>query len=244
MLIIAVFSSTNISSSKGISLFVSAAPECVDGVGDSMTSFMKRKNNQEINICVWAARGGKKLTKRRCKKRKRIKGKKRKSRVKNQCPCTCLEDSADDFQDGGVDTPPSVVCPSTHSDGEVCLPTYQDKLGCEYDYMYIGCTWAELKCVPTAVCTCNSDVFLDNKWACAVEAVDECPKEPREERPIQLRERSLLRTDHHDTDHHHTGEEEHLRRARRRDLTEDMGPPGLQGSQCNPLDLVSIPGGL
>ena len=71
-----------------------------------------------------------------------------------------------------------VVCPiSMPTLGESC----RDVSGsCGYRYAYDGCSWDDLQCVPSIVCSC-ADVREDGtgKWRCAIDlenALEKCPE--------------------------------------------------------------------
>merc|ERR1711971_321349 len=53
-------------------------------------------------------------------------------------------------------------CPEDVQYGSSC-EGYVPKLQCDYDHMYVGCTWDDLGCQPIVQCRC--DQFGDMQWA-------------------------------------------------------------------------------
>jgi len=66
-------------------------------------------------------------------------------------------------------------CPSTYEFGSCA--GYEPNLRCDYTYMYTGCTWDELSCIPLMSCTCDQFGF-DGTWACMAMAMAPCPSTP------------------------------------------------------------------
>merc|ERR1711907_187612 len=51
---------------------------------------------------------------------------------------------------------------------------------CNYDYVYMGCSWDELQCSATQFCQCSED----ETWACAMTAGPLCEEELPEDLPL------------------------------------------------------------
>lgn len=51
---------------------------------------------------------------------------------------------------------------------------------CSYEFLWIGCTYDELRCLPKAECTCGPD-FISNgrEWKCKLISYEECQEPPR-----------------------------------------------------------------
>jgi hypothetical protein len=199
MLVVALFSATNISSSERVSLFASAET-CIE---TSTETFTNRKNKVKI-MCQWAAQGNnKRRTRKRCKTKKKGNCGGLVINVMDECPCACSE-VIDDTE--VTDTSePTDRCPVIYTEAtmsnSVCSPTYQDQLTCKYDYTWIGCAPDVVQCKPLVTCVCNGEG--NDAWSCFSYAVLPCPTEKRA--PLG---RSLLRTNLRDTGE----EEEHQRR--------------------------------
>ena len=56
-------------------------------------------------------------------------------------------------------------CPDTFQLGS-CGNEYVDDLECDYNYVYIGCTWEDLTCSPSVSCRC------DGNWECQADFVN------------------------------------------------------------------------
>lgn len=68
----------------------------------------------------------------------------------------------------------SEECPDEPQYGRTCTDSYVTELSCDYDYIYVGCSWSELGCYPIVGCDC--DLFGDGTWACWSAAMMGCPE--------------------------------------------------------------------
>ncbi len=62
---------------------------------------------------------------------------------------------------------PSDECPATRS--ESCSG-YQSGKSCDFNHIYLGCTWRELTCAPVESCICLDD----GSWMCAMMSAERC----------------------------------------------------------------------
>jgi hypothetical protein len=53
---------------------------------------------------------------------------------------------------------------------------YAENLPCEYNHIYMGCTWESLSCSPVMECRCNQ--FGNGRWACMSMAMMPCSDKP------------------------------------------------------------------
>ena len=60
------------------------------------------------------------------------------------------------------------VCPKDYISGKVCTES-DEGLHCEYNFMYIGCTFDTLECVPSTVCGCS-----ERGWSCKGTFIKPC----------------------------------------------------------------------
>ena len=78
-------------------------------------------------------------------------------------------------------TPPEPQCPEGMPDFlDNSCEGYSDGKTCNYNHMYIGCTWDTLRCFSTASCSCNDE---SETWACTMARIAGCDASAPKELP-------------------------------------------------------------
>jgi hypothetical protein len=82
-----------------------------------------------------------------------------------------IEYEDDQAQCGDV-CEPDKICPSLDAlfvmnNDPLSQGSYEDDLECDFDYVYVGSSANDLKCIPTTMCSFNT-FDDDNRWACAM----------------------------------------------------------------------------
>ena len=107
---------------------------------------------------------------------------------------------------------------------------YDDEQKCQYNYVYTGCTWEELKCeVPTVICTCNDAFFNNGKWSCLSRGMQRCPPTLRTVPPRIPTRRSLSTTQTSSSSF------EQQQQQQQHDDRVGNGDRSLQQSSCEPF---------
>ncbi len=154
-----------------------------------------RRKGQRYKVCKWVAEKPEKRCNKTIIKRRKVNQKIKRIKInpKKYCGCTCP--SSADVVDAVDVACPSVINDPINEVHKASCENYEKGKTCNYEWIWVGCTYAELKCQPITRCTCGN-IFsptqapaetptqapLPGDWICAMSVVPYCP--PSREEPV------------------------------------------------------------
>ena len=152
-----------------------------------------RRKGKRYKICDWVAEKPSARCNRTIVKRRRANQESKRIKIdpKTYCGCTCL--SSTDI------ACPSVIINPIHDFHQSSCGGHQKGTACDYEWIWVGCTYAELRCQPITRCTCGNPFSSTeapaetptrapkpDDWICAMSIVEYCPPSREEPIPPQL----------------------------------------------------------